>query len=560
MKKLLLILFAGLMFSCSDNFENINPVKDNVENVFGVTFSPNQDWVSAESGTTTLKGLDATKVQILGLVDEKLKVLNEADYRDGMTLQYDAPKGATLFLMTKNDKNEQTFSLLDESIKTRAITRSVLTPSNDPMITGEVIPYAVQRNYEGFSGEMLYTTNLEAIPVPGFTTSFNTILRAITFTYLPNGRPFNNLAKVKASGYYNEDCYAITTGEEPIVLSPVYKNDGGYHEVETCDLYYYYFKGDLTVDEIKALPKYKALSVNENMLADDELLKHHSYVLAYFGDGAVPTEVGSYEFPEGYKIGFMLRSNFNKDVKKGELFFDGRLNNNINKHGHFASSGLGDGDPRMCWISANKQMFFCCEAGTDADFNDIVVQVEGGVEPIEVPVIPEFNSYIFLFEDRDLGDYDMNDVVVKGTRIDETHVEYEVLATGAHDELYIKGIKGNIIKEDKEIHSYFNVPQKTFVNVEGEMTYPTVKETIKVNSKFSFLSNPISIFNKTTNKTIKIAQKGEDPHAIMVPYEFKWPLERICIKDAYYKFNEWGQNPVVSTDWYLYYYDDKVNQ
>jgi LruC domain-containing protein len=58
--------------------------------------------------------------------------------------------------------------------------------------------------------------------------------------------------------------------------------------------------------------------------------------------------------------------------------------------------------------------------------------------------------------------------------------------------------------------------------------------------------------------TVKISKKGEDPHGIMIPYDFRWPKERICIKNAYMMFNNWGANPVVSTDWYKYPEDDKV--
>ena len=36
----------------------------------------------------------------------------------------------------------------------------------------------------------------------------------------------------------------------------------------------------------------------------------------------------------------------------------------------------------------------------------------------------------------------------------------------------------------------------------------------------------------------------------MIPNDFKYPLERICIKDAYLKFNSWGNNSVTSNDWY----------
>ena len=51
---------------------------------------------------------------------------------------------------------------------------------------------------------------------------------------------------------------------------------------------------------------------------------------------------------------------------------------------------------------------------------------------------------------------------------------------------------------------------------------------------------------------------GEDPHGIMVPNDFHYPLEKVCIKDAYSEFNNWGQNPINSTDWYLTPNEGKV--
>jgi LruC domain-containing protein len=56
----------------------------------------------------------------------------------------------------------------------------------------------------------------------------------------------------------------------------------------------------------------------------------------------------------------------------------------------------------------------------------------------------------------------------------------------------------------------------------------------------------------TTGNIVKLAQKGEDPHAIMIPYDFRYPLEKICIKNAYSQFNSWGENKIVSTYWYKY--------
>lgn len=68
----------------------------------------------------------------------------------------------------------------------------------------------------------------------------------------------------------------------------------------------------------------------------------------------------------------------------------------------------------------------------------------------------------------------------------------------------------------------------------------------------------ISIENKATGETIKVAQKGEPPFAIIVPQEFDYPLERQTITVAYSAFIKWAQNVNESANWYLFEDADKI--
>ena len=552
MKNLLLLILGILILGSCQKDLSIDTLQHS-ESVFGVEFDKNQDWCTTIKDKVTLTGLNAKKVTVMALIDDQLQILNVADYYDGITIYYDAPKESQVFVMYTTPEGKQYF--IDYSKSNTRGTRVIDIPTTPPAITGTVESYEKQRGYPGFENEVLYTTNLSPIKVDGYSDFFTQLFQATVFTYLPNGKGYDNLPQILASGYYNNDCYAVTTGEEPIVVSLVFKNDGGYHEVETGELYYYYFKGDITVDQIKALPKYKALDVSTTMSADGVINKNYSYVLAYF-DGETP----SYQFPKGYNIGFMLRMNYKDAVKKGELYFDGRLNTKINNHGHFKSSKLGATDPRMCWLSVNDVMLMCCEAGTDRDFNDAVFEIEGGVEPIIIPIDPKYNFYTFCYEDQHLGDYDMNDVVLKGERLDETHVRYTLMACGATDDLYLYNINGTIINKNSEVHSILNKPSGTFVNTtKGDKT-TYVTDIITVNKTFSFLDADTQpyIYDATKGWEVKVARKGQDPHAIMVPYDFRWPLEKVCIKDAYKQFNTWGQNLIESINWYLYPEEDKI--
>ena len=249
-----------------------------------------------------------------------------------------------------------------------------------------------------------------------------------------------------------------------------------------------------------------------------------------------------------------------KARKQGELYGDGRLNNIINNYSecNFKSSKLGTDGPRCAWITVNGKMLLCFESGTDKDFNDIILEVEGGVEKIiNIPDI-ETNIYTFCFEDTELGDYDMNDIVIKARRLNDTQVEYRIVACGAYDKLKVMGINGSIINDNAEVHELFGV-NGGYINTVNSNKEPIV-DVVNVDKKFSFLNEDTQpyIYDMTTGVPIYLSRKGEDPHGIMVPYDFKYPKEKVCVKDAYGKFNNWGENRVTSTDWYIYPTEDLV--
>lgn len=574
-------LFALLFASCVKN-EITNEqktqsqmVQENVEKVFGTTFDVNHDWCSTTSGQILVSNIPngTEKVKVLAYVLEEdgetsILTLNEADVNGNttVTLSYDIPKdnlGIYVALASKNDfvlkKVENGKAEFTRSSVTRTISTPYTLPTDELKLNGFIPSYASERGW--IEGEKLYSYNSQGISVPDYSDEYKAAFRALIFSYFKNGRKYNNLPLVQQTGYYNANAYPFTTGDEPILVSPVYKNDGGYQEIENSDLYYYYYKeenvqGDI-VEYLENLPKYKAIQFNECINGDDVIKKGTAYALVYWGDG-IPSDdaVGSYIFPKGYKIGFMVRAMCPLENKKktGELYGDGRLNNYINFYDkcNFKSSNLGTDGPRICWMTVNGKMLLCFESGTDRDFNDIILEVEGGVEPIIIIPDIEDNYYTFCFEDTELGDYDMNDVVIKATRTDETTVEWKVVACGAYDELKIMNINGKTINSNTEVHKMFGVANGEYINTVVGQNIPIVSEKIKVNKNFSFLDEATQpyIYDITTNKTIKLSKKGEDPHGIMIPCNFAYPLERTCIKDAYSLFNNWGENPITSTDWY----------
>jgi ribosomal protein L23 len=579
--KLFYLMFGALALVCCNkySFDAIdevknNQIKENVEKVFGVQFASNHTWCTTTKGQLLINDIpsDVKNIQVLTYVKEddgetSLLVLNEANVNGEKSIKmvYDAPSDKLgLYVSFESNGSQMIKKVMGASVSllsnvpTRAISTPYTLPTGELKLNGYVSSYASDRGWN--VGERLYDYNSQAMSVPDYTDEYKEVFRAIIFSYFKNGRKYNNLPLVKESGYYNESAYPFTTGEEPIIVSPVYKNDGGYQEIENSELYYYYYKesdvqGDI-VEYIENLPKYKAITLSECINGDDVIKKGSAYALVYWGDG-MPSDnaVGSYYFPKGYNIGFMIRANCPLENKKktGELYGDGRLNNNINNYDkcNFKSSKLGTDGPRICWMTVNGKMLLCFESGTDSDFNDIILEVEGGVDPIIFIPELEDNYYTYCFEDTELGDYDMNDVVIKARKINETTVEYKLVACGAYDELLIKNINGNVINDNTEVHRLFGV-DGGYVNTVAGQFVPVVTDRITVNKNFSFLDEDTQpyIVDITTGNVIRLSKTGEDPHGIMIPCNFAYPLEKVCIKDAYTKFNNWGMNPVSSTDWY----------
>ena len=618
MKKLLSLAVLGLVLSgCVKGFEGMEPepnpepdqgvtdedIKSHAEEILGFTIPDNQDWNSTTSGSVTINVTSAvTKVSVMALVaqtDEEgetynsMTKLNEAETNNqsSVTLNYDVPKkNEGLYVAFYTDKScyykkveGNSVSFDQTPAKTRAMTRTISAPSGTFKIADIKSSFAAERGW--IPDEKLYMLsdadyNSLQIAAEPYSDEYKTTVRDLVFAYLPNSKDLNNLTKVMAAGYTDDNAYRITTGDDgPIIISPIFKQDGGSkygNEVYNSDFYYYYFNPDempSSAEEqvafLQSLPKYKLIPFNIHFGAsnDDNIIdKRYSYCALYFGDEKTPSigTEGTFKFPKGYKIGFMVRAKTDhkengKPRKQGELYFDGRLNVDINGYSetNFKTTvnkfNLSLNSPRATWLRVNDRVLMCWESGTDTDFNDILLEVEGSVEPIYTTHEFEYNTYTFCFEDTEKGDYDLNDVVIKAKRINKTTVEYSIVACGAYDKLLIKNVNAGIINDNVEIHSLFEVGEKQFVNTEsGAEKHPAITAQKTVSESFSFLDeeNQPYIYDASTNLTVKLSTKGQDPHGIMIPFDFKYPVEKVCIIDAYKDFNKWGANPILSTNWY----------
>ena len=439
----------------------------------------------------------------------------------------------------------------------------------------------------------------------------------------------SNLEKVLESEYFiNTANYFYADGtQKPITITPV---RCGADLLGWESLYYYYYnpaevEGKSDAERalfLKSLPKFKLLECADALVGLDKgatveervayakknysgpwrdvTRRSRTYTLAYFGDGE-PTNgtQGSYQFPAGYRIGLMFRvdsvpehptlvasSNNTAVLSAVNFYADSLLNNEANLYGKWyygwnsalrktMINYLGENKSRAAVFSANGKTFIGFEDLVDQDFNDVVFEVNGGVTLFEDSIQLDKNVYTMAFEDQRLGDYDMNDVVIKAQRIDLTHVKFSLEATGADFDLYLRNIDGQKLDTVTEVHDIFakysHIDQQGSANDTGEHRfintvmdwphYAAVQEVIEVPADFTFSEDKYLpyIYNKTKGYDVHIARRGEDPHAIIIPVDWRYPREYICvggiekkIKVAYPQFNNWGEKQVDETDWYLY--------
>ena len=421
--------------------------------------------------------------------------------------------------------------------------------------------------------------------------------------YLPkkdtNGTKLNNWKSIiEGTNYFKEYKNHFISDGTPLTVIPLQMNttEGKYNAI-----YYYYFKPEELIgktDEqlaefIKKLPKFKAI----NGYKGDNGAYHNDkeYLLPYYGDSAMASgnkAIESLSIPKGYLIGFMNQKAKDESINlaiNGCTYGFGPLNKE-NNHliGHYfsaidktvsqqatkvwtnngqeqtstsayyglATDGMTWESPRIGIFSANKKTFLCFEDGSDCNFSDMILEINSGVEINYDPIEPQAASYVMCFEDEpEIADYDMNDVVLRGIRLNDEQIEITLIACGANDELDIKGLQNTQRLGKKEVHKFFGVtPGEAFINtVKGEKYFTPVSEVFNIDKNISvedFLKT-VSIYNRKTGKTISMPKDGEPPYAIVVPLNFRYPIERCSIINAYPDFLKWAQNRNEATDWYL---------
>jgi hypothetical protein len=287
-------------------------------------------------------------------------------------------------------------------------------------------------------------------------------------------------------------------------------------------------------------------------------------------------EMQAYEVPSHYLNGRDSYGNLCTHFSQGDI-----LDLHLMKNGNL----LDDTSSRVKVYMFNGYVFVGCEDGDNWDYNDRMFWMPYGADRVVkaegLPVPPEPSEpkvWTYVWEDKDYGDYDLNDCVieVQENKNDRTKLDITLVALGGARQLWLgfdnknaKTYKDYTPVWNKELHSLLGVATGTLVNT-GRASAKPVKITLPKPEGFDFQTCSFVLGAKHSDEDknmmdydndfyyIKIATVGQDPHGIVIPEKWQWPTETTCIKDAYPKFNTWSADHTKAQDWYKYPVSGKV--
>ena len=166
----------------------------------------------------------------------------------------------------------------------------------------------------------------------------------------------------------------------------------------------------------------------------------------------------------------------------------------------------------------------------------------------------------YAFEDSWIADYDMNDVVLR-VQEDDSQLHITLCCTGASYPLYVY-YKTTPLFGGREVHKILGAEGK-FINT-GDTSNEKFAEcepvVISIAKPNDFDPYTFDIWVKSPEKDIHLSEQGEDPHAIMIPGNWRWPLEWTPVKEAYPDFVGFAADATHQTnaDWYNNCVGEKV--
>jgi hypothetical protein len=188
---------------------------------------------------------------------------------------------------------------------------------------------------------------------------------------------------------------------------------------------------------------------------------------------------------------------------------------------------------------------------------------------------PHQNPAIFsyAFEDTHMGDYDMNDIVLKvQENEDGENIDIKLVAAGATLDLNIRlytydesGENGYgdsyttlSYNGETEIHKMLGVDAGTMVNTgAGANANPITIQIPKSGNDPAKLR--IAIYSVAQGE-MRLAGSGQAPYGVVIPADWMWPRERVNVKNAYNyvkgdvdtSFRNFAENAGQAEEWYNY--------
>ena len=155
-------------------------------------------------------------------------------------------------------------------------------------------------------------------------------------------------------------------------------------------------------------------------------------------------------------------------------------------------------------------------------------------------IYDEAAVWTYAFEDTPLGDYDMNDVVIKVKEDldDDSKILVTLCCTGASFDLHVH-LGEHTIFGGIEVHRLLRRNSGELVNT-GIGTDATTLETVRIDKPygFTFAEADFWIDSPAVNEGVHLAKPGEDPHGVAIPGDWKWPREAVNITEAYPLFSD----------------------
>jgi hypothetical protein len=159
----------------------------------------------------------------------------------------------------------------------------------------------------------------------------------------------------------------------------------------------------------------------------------------------------------------------------------------------------------------------------------------------------------YAFEDSRRCDYDMNDVVLKVSyyqpdeyTIDSTKVDVTLCCTGASYNLTV-WLNQNQILGQMEVHRALTGTAGKFINTGHDLSNDKFQQkaavTIPLIKPQGFNIASADFWIKSPEGEVHVAKTSQDPHGVIIPGDWRWPLEWTCIKDAYPDFVEFAKDP-----------------